>query len=132
MRFVAIKTEAQQAALMLHKSRALLVRQQTMLVNAMRAHMAELGLIAPQGRARINNLIAVIEDDEEDSIPVLAKAALKPLVLQLRAGEAAISSLDAEIKSYARKLVTAISGGVFDLLDAVLEFHSLDELGELA
>ena len=34
--------------------------------------------------------------------------------------------------SYARKLVTAISGGVFDLLDAVFEFHSLDDLGELA
>ena len=35
-------------------------------------------------------------------------------------------------RSYARKLVTAISGGVFDLLDTVLEFHSLDDLGELA
>lgn len=70
MRFVAIKTEAQQAALMLHKSRALLVRQQTMLVNAMRAHMAELGLIAPQGRARINDLIAVTADRDNSHIPL--------------------------------------------------------------
>jgi len=100
MRFVPIKSEEQQAALMLHKSRALLVRQQTMLVNAMRAQMAELGMIAPQGRARIKELIAVIEDDAQDSIPALAKAALKPLVLQLRAGEAAISALDDEIKAW--------------------------------
>lgn len=97
MRFVPIKSEEQQAALMLHKSRDLLVRQQTMLINALRAHMAELGMVAPQGRARINDLIEVIEDGEEESIPALAKAALKPLVLQLRAGEEAISALDHEI-----------------------------------
>jgi transposase len=52
MRFMPVKTEEQQAALMLHKSRDLLVRQQTMLVNALRAHMAEFGLIACQGRGR--------------------------------------------------------------------------------
>ncbi len=52
MRFVPVKTEDQQSALMLHKSRELLIRQQTMLVNALRAHMAELGLIAPQGRRK--------------------------------------------------------------------------------
>jgi transposase len=47
MRFVPIKTEEQQASLMLHKARDLLVRQQTMLINAIRGHMAELGMIAP-------------------------------------------------------------------------------------
>ncbi len=52
MRFVPIKTEDQQSALMLHKARELLIRQQTMLVNALRGHMAELGMIAPQGRRR--------------------------------------------------------------------------------
>jgi transposase len=58
MRFVPIKTEDQQAALMLHKARELLVRQQTMLINAIRGHMAELGMIAPQGSAKIKDLIA--------------------------------------------------------------------------
>ena len=77
MRFVPIKTEDQQAALMLHKARELLRRQQTMLVNALRAHMAELGMVAPQGRRRVEAVIAVIEDDEDESIPRLAKAALK-------------------------------------------------------
>ncbi len=50
MRFVPIKTAEQQAMLMLHRTRDLLVRQRTMLVNALRGHMAELGVIAPQSR----------------------------------------------------------------------------------
>jgi transposase len=100
MRFVPIKTEDQQAALMLHKSRELLVCQQTMLVNALRAHMAELGMIAPLGRGRIENIIAVIADAEDESVPALAKAALKPLVTQLRATEEALAALDAEIKDW--------------------------------
>lgn len=52
MRFVPIKTEDQQSALMLHKARDLLVRQHTMLINALRAHMAELGIVAPQKQDR--------------------------------------------------------------------------------
>ena len=49
MRFVPVKTAEQQAVLMLHRARNLLVRQRTILVNALRAHMAEFGIIAPQG-----------------------------------------------------------------------------------
>jgi len=100
MRFVPIKSEDQQAALMLHKARELLMRQQTMLVNALRAHMAELGMIAPLGRGNVENIITVIEDGEDESIPTLAKAALKPLVSQLRANEEATMALDAEIKAW--------------------------------
>ena len=100
MRFVPIKTEDQQSALMQHKARELLVRQQTMLVNALRAHMAELGMIAPQGRGKIEDIVAVIEDAEDESIPALAKSALRPLVAQLRAAEEATGALDAEIKAW--------------------------------
>ena len=100
MRFVPIKTEEQQAALMLHKARELLVRQQTMLVNALRAHMAELGMVAPLGRGKVKDIIAVIEDSEDESIPDLAKAALKPLATQLHANEDATAALDAEIKAW--------------------------------
>ena len=85
---------------MLHKARALLIRQRTMLINALRAHMAELGMIAPQGREKIDDLIAVIEDGEDESVPGLAKAALKPLVAQLRAAEEAIAAADAEIMAW--------------------------------
>jgi len=100
MRFVPIKTEDQQAALMLHKARELLVRQQNMLGNALRAHMAELGMIAPQGRSRIKDIIALILDVEDESIPTLAKAALRPLVMQLDANDHAISLLDDEITAW--------------------------------
>src|ERR1700761_7163301 len=53
MRFVAIKTVEQQATLMLHRGRELLVRQRTMTVNALRGHLAELGVIAPQGLNKV-------------------------------------------------------------------------------
>src|SRR6201994_344902 len=49
MRFVAIKTEEQQAVLMLHRTRELLIRQKTMLINSLRGQLGELGIIAPQG-----------------------------------------------------------------------------------
>ncbi len=107
MRFVPIKTEEQQAALMLHKIRELLVRQQTMLVNALRAHMAELGMVAPLGRGKVKDIIAVIEDSEDGSIPDLAKAALKPLVMQLRANEDATTALDVEIKAWHKNNATS-------------------------
>ena len=51
MRFVAVKSPEQQSLLMVHRTRALLVRQRTMLVNAMRAHLAEFGIVAPVGRS---------------------------------------------------------------------------------
>jgi transposase len=63
MRFVPIKTAEQQAVLMLHRTRDLMVRQRTMLVNALRGHMAELGIIPPQGIARVADLIAVPTHD---------------------------------------------------------------------
>jgi transposase len=88
MRFVPVKTEEQRAALMLHKGRDLLVRQQTMLVNALWGHMAELGLIACRGRGKTRDLIAVIEDADDET-----RHALLPLVAQLRAAEEAIATL---------------------------------------
>jgi transposase len=100
MRFVPIKTEDQQAALMLHKARELLVRQQTMLINAIRGHMAEIGMIAPQGSAKIKDLIAVIQDSEDQSIPALARAALQPLVHQMQTLDGQVELLDRMIMAW--------------------------------
>lgn len=100
MRFVPIKTEDQQAALMLHKARELLVRQQTMLINAIRGHMAELGLIAPQGSGKIKELIDVIQESEDQSIPALARAALQPLVHQMQTLDEQVEVLDREIRAW--------------------------------
>lgn len=64
MRSVPVKTEAQQAALLLHRARDLLVRQRTMLIVALRSHMAEFGFIAGQGRDNFAKLVASLENDE--------------------------------------------------------------------
>ena len=118
VRFVPIKTEDQQAALMLHKARELLVRQQTMLINAIRGHMAELGMIAPQGSAKIKDLIAVIQDSEDQSIPALARAALQPLVHQMQTLDGQVEVLDRMIMAWhktnetSRRLATIPGIGV--------------------
>jgi len=67
MRFVAVKEPQQQGLLMLHRTRALLVRQRTMLVNAIRAHLAEFGVVAPVGLRGLKTLLAVIDDGGEPS-----------------------------------------------------------------
>jgi transposase len=60
MRFVPIKSEEQQSVLMLHRARELLVRQRTMLMNAVRGHLAEFGIIAPKGRAGMDGLLELV------------------------------------------------------------------------
>jgi len=76
MRFVAIKSEDQQAVLMMHRARQLLIRQRTMIVNALRAHIAELGMVSPQRVTGANKLIALVECEEDESIPVVARTDL--------------------------------------------------------
>src|SRR5262249_22717842 len=72
------------------------------LVNALRSHLAELGLIASQGRGRAEDVIAVVEDAEDQPIPALARSALKPLVDQLRAAEEATRALADELTIWHR------------------------------
>ncbi|MDQ2803107.1 MAG: IS110 family transposase [Pseudomonadota bacterium] len=85
MRFVPIKTAEQQAVLMLHRTRDLLVRQRTMLVNALRGHMAEMGIIAPQGISRVGDLVAALLGEDEAQLPRMARYALRGLVAELEA-----------------------------------------------
>ena len=82
MRFVAVKSAEQQSVLMVHRARELLVRQRTMLVNAIRAHMAEFGIVAPVGIARVKELFAVIADADDDRLPPMARACLEGLARQ--------------------------------------------------
>src|SRR6202795_1570393 len=73
MRFVPIKTADQQAALLLHRVRERLVRQRTALVNALRAHLAEFGVIAPLGLRNVGGLIAIVRDAGDGRLPDLAR-----------------------------------------------------------
>src|SRR5262245_55136048 len=69
MRFVATKSKEQQAALMLHRSRQLLVRQRTMLSNAIRGQLAEFGIVASTGRLGFKRLLEMMDGPEELGIP---------------------------------------------------------------
>ena len=100
MRFVPVKSAEQQAVLMLHRTRELLVRQRTMLVNALRGHMAELGIIAPQGIARVTDLVAVLVGEDEDKVPKLARYALRGLVLELEAVGQRVTEIEAQILAW--------------------------------
>lgn len=80
--------------LMLHRVRELLVRQRTMLVNALRGHLAEFGIVTRQGIAGVGMLIGLAEDENNELIPPLARDALVTLVAQLRAAhEKSVSSI---------------------------------------
>lgn len=80
MRFVVVKSADQQAMLMLHRARELLVRQRTMLASALRAHLAEFGIVAPQGIHRVEKLAAEVHDP---AVPPLAREVLMLLVNEL-------------------------------------------------
>ncbi len=75
--FVAVKGPEQQSVLMVHRTRELLVRQRTMLVNAIRAHMAAYGIVAPAGIPRVKELVAVIADGDDERLPAIARACSK-------------------------------------------------------
>src|SRR3954451_20980830 len=91
MRFVPVKTAEQQAAVLLHRGRERLVRQRTMLANALRAHLAEFGVIAAQGLRNISKLIAIIRDENDARVPGLARQVLQVLAGQMEQLDAAIA-----------------------------------------
>lgn len=102
MRFVPTKSEEQQSVLMLHRVRELLIRQRTMLVNALRGHLAELGIITRQGATGLSMLVALVEDEGHDLIPPLARSALLLLVQQLREVHEKVCELDRQIHIWHR------------------------------
>lgn len=102
MTLVPVKTPAQQAGLMLHRARRLLVTQRTMLANAVRSHLAEFGIIDAQGEAGLDRLIAIAVDAADPSLPAAAREALAMLAAQLRDAEAKIAALDREILAWHR------------------------------
>lgn len=97
MHFVPIKTPGQQAALMLHRSRELIVGQRTALVNALRGHLAELGIVTAKGIHRVADLLAELVGADDGRIPPLARAALNCLAAQIEAVGKQVDTLEALI-----------------------------------
>src|SRR3954464_7499217 len=79
MRFVATKTPEQQSGLMLHRTRHLFIRQQTAVINAIRARRAEFGIGAPVGRNGVEQLRAVVADSSDKRWPEVARACVAAL-----------------------------------------------------
>ena len=102
MRFVATKSEEQQSGLMLHRSRQLLVCQRTMLSNAMRGHMAELGIISAKGRNGTAELLEIIADEQHDRIPAAARFSLGILARQYAVVRAQIVAIEKRIHAWHR------------------------------
>lgn len=102
MRFAPIKSAEQQSVLMLHRARELLVRQKTMLINALRSHCGEFGFVVAQGASKVAELIIVIEDHKDNRLPQFAREVLGSLVEQLRMVQAQISVLEKKLKIWHR------------------------------
>jgi transposase len=102
MRFVPTKSAQQQSGLMLHRSRQLLVRQRTLLSNAIRGHMAELGIISAKGRNGTAALLQIIANTDDDHIPPIARFCLEVLARQYKALTAEIGSIDKRIHAWHR------------------------------
>ena len=102
MRFVETKTPEQQSCLMLHRTRHLFIRQQTSVINAIRAHLAEFEIVAPVGRKGVEDLLDVVADASDQRLPELARGCLAALGAQLRMLKAQILEFDRRIMVWHR------------------------------
>ena len=107
MRFVETKTPEQQSCLMLHRTRHLFIRQQTAVINAIRAHLAEFGIVAPVGRNGVEELLGVVADASDKRLPEIARACLAALGAQLRMLKAQILEFDRMINAWHRSNETS-------------------------
>jgi transposase len=107
MRFVETKTPEQQSCLVLHRTRHLFIRQQTSLINAIRAHLAEFGIVAPVGRRGVEELLDVVADVSDKRLPEVARACLTALGAQLRMLKTQILSFDRMITAWHRSNETS-------------------------
>src|SRR3974377_258225 len=102
IRLVETKTTEQQSCLTLHRTRHLLVRQQTAVINAIRAHLAEFGIVAPVGRKGVEELLRVVANPSDKRVPELVRSCLAPLGSQLLGLKKQILEFDRMILAWHR------------------------------
>lgn len=115
MRFAPVKSAEQQSVLMIHRVRDLLVRQRTMLINALRGHLNEFGIVVAQGRCNVGKLIDIVAEQSDERLPALARQTLGTFVEQLQHADRQIAALESRLKSWHRgneasRRLTAIPG----------------------
>ena len=99
MRFVATKTPEQQSCLTLHRTRHLFIRQQTV-INAIRAHLAEFGIVAPVGRNGVQQMLGIVADGSDRQLPGVARVCVAAFGAQLRLLKAQILKLGRMIMAW--------------------------------
>ena len=114
MRFVPVKDADQQSVLMMHRVRNLLIKQRTMLVNALRAHLAEFGIVAPQGLRHVEQLKGAIDEDRL-AVPDIARSMLRLVVAQLNDTQEKVKEIEARLAQWHRdspvsKLLASVPG----------------------
>ncbi len=102
MRFVPTKTPEQQSCLVLHRTRHLFIRQQTAVINSIRAHLAEFGIVAPVGRNGVEELLYAVADEKDRRIPEVARECLEALGALLGKLKAQILEFDRQINVWHR------------------------------
>jgi transposase len=102
MRFVDTKTSEQQSGMVLHRTRHLCMRQQTSVINAIRAHLAEFGIVAPVGRNGVEELLDIVADPSDKRVPEIARLCLAALGAQLRGLKEQILEFDRMIRAWHR------------------------------
>ena len=102
MRFVPTKTPEQQSGLVLHRTRQLFIRQLTAVSNAIRAHLAEFGIVAPIGRNGVEELLLAVMDTNDNRVPEVARMCLAALGAQLRRFKEQILEFDRLIAAWHR------------------------------
>jgi transposase len=107
MRFVPTKTPEQQSCLMLHRTRHLFIRQQTAVINSIRAHLAEFGIIAPVGRKGVAELLHIVADPSDKRVSEVARACLAALGTQLLSLKQQIVEFDRMIMAWHRSSQTS-------------------------
>ena len=107
MRFVPTKTPEQQSGLTLHRTRHLFMRQQTSVINAIRAHLAEFGIVAPVGRRGVEELLRVVADPNDKRLPEIVRASVAALASQLLSLKKQILDFDRMIMAWHRSNQTS-------------------------
>ena len=102
MRFVQVKSAEQQGQLMQHRTRDLLMRQRTQVINALRAHVAELGIVAAKGDKGVKELLSIVANEKDTRLPIDARASVIVLAAQLQAVQTLIGSIEKRIKAQHR------------------------------
>jgi transposase len=103
MRFVPVKSEEQQAVLMVHRARSLMVENRTAQVNQIRGVLAEFGIVVPQGIEKLRGRLSDILEDAENGLPALARETLADLMEQVRHWDERVAHYDRQIKQLAAK-----------------------------